>query len=390
MSTDIMDVLHDAEREIDNTGREESIRIGNAANSVRIIGEHIAKTALMDAGLWNEACTDKNGVVHRENGYCPPFAYMITLLSRNKKLVRKDETRFRLIQDFGNDGSHPGDNSLTYSDVKSLCEWLEKYVPPFLEEHPDAQFMGAVEIVNDAQKAEKLPVGAESQSVEAAADPQPGEAHPPGHDRPADSEAAPKAQPKTAPKAAPIRKLEPQKAGKKAGSAPKIHSPETKKFRVALIANYVMTALLLLASITPLGKQSYGFLVAGILEYLVSFVLFYIVLSDTYTESAIIGKAVPLWLFEFFTCFLISLKPLEHPYGKLVTIILITLWTLGYAYPIVLSTTVFKLLLLETEADTGKLKRAMLYIMPVFLFIVIVLSCGIILYHNIKTGSYVF
>ena len=74
-----------------------------ASNTLRKIGEHMAKWLILNAGLWEEACNDRNGKKYSD----PTFGRCIFLLNNNRIIDKLTyEEVFRPLQKFGNRGSH--------------------------------------------------------------------------------------------------------------------------------------------------------------------------------------------------------------------------------------------------------------------------------------------
>ena len=106
-----------------------------AANTLRKIGEHMAKRLVIGARLWDEACTDKNGKKYGE----PNFSRSIYLLNKNHIIKRQeyDEVYNPLLK-FGNAGSHTVGDVENY-EVIYAYEKTKKYVESvFLTKYPDA------------------------------------------------------------------------------------------------------------------------------------------------------------------------------------------------------------------------------------------------------------
>ncbi len=116
-------------------GVSKTVGLNSAANTIRQIGETIVSYYLKEKGLWREACTDKDKIIHTEENYHPNYGWMVTVAS-NKNVFSTDEIkRFRNIQNYGNSGSHLGRSVFNEFDVKGLAQWLEE---EFFVDHPEA------------------------------------------------------------------------------------------------------------------------------------------------------------------------------------------------------------------------------------------------------------
>lgn len=103
-------------------------------NLLRDLGEHMAKRIIIEAGLWEIACTDKNGKQYSD----PNYANCVRLL-RNKKLIDKDTYTnvFVKIKDLGNPGSHHIGVAKEY-EIHYVYEKTKEYVQEFIKKYPDA------------------------------------------------------------------------------------------------------------------------------------------------------------------------------------------------------------------------------------------------------------
>jgi len=114
---------------------QEHIKTGDydpAANTLRKIGEHMAKRLIIDAGLWKEACTDKSGRVYDD----PNFGSCIYWLNKNRIITKREyEDVFIPLKNFGNDGSHTvaevSEISVKYANEKTSQYVRNTFVPRF-------------------------------------------------------------------------------------------------------------------------------------------------------------------------------------------------------------------------------------------------------------------
>lgn len=123
-----------------------------AANTLRKIGEHMAKRLIIEARLWDEACTDKNGNKYDE----PNFSRSIYLLNKNHIIKRQeyDEVYNPLLK-FGNAGSHTVGDVENY-EVIYAYEKTKKYVESvFLTKYSDAARHGILPIPGSSRSKSK-------------------------------------------------------------------------------------------------------------------------------------------------------------------------------------------------------------------------------------------
>ena len=114
----------------------EHIEIGDydpAANTLRKIGEHMAKCLVIDVNLWDEARTNQNGKKFSQ----PNYASCISILRKNR-VISKDEYDevFMPLQRYGNGGSHEV-SEVSEAEVKYTAEKTKKYLPIFLNRYPN-------------------------------------------------------------------------------------------------------------------------------------------------------------------------------------------------------------------------------------------------------------
>ena len=134
---------------------EEHIDSGDldpAANTLRKIGEHMAKWMIIDAGLWKEACTGRDGKVYND----PNFSRCIDLLYRNRRIDRRtrDEV-FSPLRNYGNDGSHK--TAVVEKIQVDYAFWnVEKYVTgEFLPKYPGASRIDILPPIKESQKEDR-------------------------------------------------------------------------------------------------------------------------------------------------------------------------------------------------------------------------------------------
>ncbi len=134
---------------------KEHIDLGDldpAANVLRKIGEHMAKWMIIDAGLWTEACTGKNGKVYDD----PTFSRCIDLLFRKHRIDKKAYTEvFAPLQNYGNVGSHKvaavEDYQIIYT-FKNVEDYVTKV---FLPKYPNASRIDILPDTKNNQPAKK-------------------------------------------------------------------------------------------------------------------------------------------------------------------------------------------------------------------------------------------
>ncbi len=134
---------------------KEHIDLGDldpAANVLRKIGEHMAKWMIIDAGLWTEACTGKNGKVYDD----PTFSRCIDLLFRKHRIDKKAYTEvFAPLQNYGNVGSHKvaavEDYQIIYT-FRNVEDYVTKF---FLPKYPNASRIDILPDTKNNQPAKK-------------------------------------------------------------------------------------------------------------------------------------------------------------------------------------------------------------------------------------------
>jgi len=124
----LTDMLQAAEKQIQES------QYHPAAVELRKIGEHMVNRMLIDGGLWEEACTNENGMRKQP----PSFGWGINLLGKHKLIDHQDQNEvFRMLQKYGNHGAHATDPIEEY-EIRFVYEKTKQYVTGFLERFPDA------------------------------------------------------------------------------------------------------------------------------------------------------------------------------------------------------------------------------------------------------------
>ncbi len=137
-----------------------------AAVELRKIGEHMAKRIVIERGLWDRACVDKNGQHHDT----PNFASLIYCLRQEKPADSRtyiDNSTyndvFMKLREYGNRGAHSNEPIEDY-EILFVYNKTLKYAEKFCKLFPDAARYGVLPTPTPSEAAPVPDNSAVSQS----------------------------------------------------------------------------------------------------------------------------------------------------------------------------------------------------------------------------------